>query len=77
MNNESNSNEQGKSISKFQNDAVNGETIIGGASKIIMPTLEDDGNGINNSGFSPEKGEGPIFKDDGTSSPVNSDGTIG
>ncbi len=78
MSNESNPNESGKTVDSFKSDQVNGETIVGGAGKIIMPTLEEEAAGINNSGFPvDEKGNPAGYVDDGTSSPVvNADGTI-
>ena len=71
MENQSNN----KSISNFKSDAVAGESIVGGAGKIIMPTLEDEANGINNSGFTPDQGHIPGLVDDGTVFTTNADGT--
>jgi len=74
---ESNSNETvkgGKSIDNFKGDSVNGESIVGGGPGIVMPTLEEEALGINNSGMSDTTSDGTVISSDGTV--INDDGTI-
>ncbi len=68
------SNESEKTIHNFSGDAVNGESIVGGAGKIILPTLVDPNSGNNNSGFIPVQGEIPqLVNNDTTLFTTNAD----